>query len=118
MDIENLLANIALMCFQRIMYNIEMNLQTFFVLKLFVTNFTFKWNLALPAHVQLFSRVKSKLSFKSIICSFFFTRIYEQIIDLYIIYLVNLGRLCIQYFSNILLEDCNNSLSKLRQIMS
>ena len=70
------------------------------------------------SHVQLFSRVKSKLSFKSIICSFFFTRLYEQIIDLYIIYLVNLGRLCIQYFSNILLEDCNNSLSKLRQIMS
>ena len=69
-------------------------------------------------HVQLFSRVKSKLSFKSIICSFFFTRLYEQIIDLYIIYLVNLGRLCIQYFSNILVADCNNSLSKLRQIMS
>ena len=70
------------------------------------------------AHLQLFSRVKSKLSFKSIICSFFFTRLYEQIIDLYIIYLVNLGRLCIQYFSNILVADCNNSLSKLRQIMS
>ena len=76
------------------------------------------WNLPRATHVQLFSRVKSKLSFKSIICSFFFTRLYEQIIDLYIIYLVNLGRLCIQYFSNILLEDCNNSLSKLRQIMS
>ena len=69
-------------------------------------------------HLQLFSRAKSKLSFKSIICSFFFTRLYEQIIDLYIIYLVNLGRLCIQYFSNTLLENCNNSLSKLRQIMS
>ena len=74
--------------------------------------------LMMRTHVQLFSRVKSKLSFKSIICSFFFTRLYEQIIDLYIIYLVNLGRLCIQYFSNILLEDCNNSLSKRRQIMS
>ena len=94
------------------------NFQKFFDNLQYVLKIILAHSNSMNTHLQLFSRVKSKLSFKSIICSFFFTRLYEQIIDLYIIYLVNLGRLCIQYFSNILLEDCNNSLSKLRQIMS
>ena len=52
---------------------------------------------SVQSHLQLLSHVKSKLSKKSIICSFFLLDYVNKLltfINIFIIYLVILGRLC------------------------